>query len=480
MSPIHSSLDAQVLPEPGDVVAGKYRIEKIAGEGGMGVVFSAHHLVLDRRVALKVLVVDAARRDEFIERFVREAQAAARLDSEHVVRVMDAGSLDNDMPFFVMEHLEGRDLAQKLLDEGPLAFSLLADYGLQVLAALSQAHAAGIVHRDLKPANLFLADVEDGRQIIKILDFGISKHESERAQWKQLTGQGILGTPAYMSPEQLRSSRNVDEGADIWSLGVALYELATGVLPFDGDGPGELFAAILETTAVPARTYRPDLPEAFEAVLSCCLERDRDARFADVRAMAEALAPLGSGKWSHLLDHIERSLACSKRFVAATEVALVAAAVAATSGAAPSASSLSVVCVDVNVAARSRASMMPTVPAPLPVIKARPSRRTRIAFFTALFAGPLVAVSLLAPPGARSTGSAAVSQPVSLVVPELTRPPPPPAPPVALPMEAPAVEVAPAVTTAPAPTTRPSPPLKAAVIAPRKTKGRPAFLKSRE
>ncbi len=315
-----------VLPKPGDIVAGKYRIEKVVGEGGMGVVFAAHHLILERRVALKVLLVGVSRADDVIERFVREAQAAARLQSEHVVRVMDAGALDSDLPYFVMEYLEGRDLADMLKTGGPFCVEDLADYALQVLAALAQAHAAGIIHRDIKPANFFLATVEHDRKIIKILDFGISKQESDRARWKELTGQTILGTPAYMSPEQLRSSKDVDAGADIWSLGIALYELATGVRPFDGETPGEIFAAVLEKTPAPVRSHRPELPEAFDAILRRCLQRDRAMRFGNVLSMAEAMAPLGSGKWSHLLQGIERALASSKRFTVSNE-ALVNAAV---------------------------------------------------------------------------------------------------------------------------------------------------------
>jgi serine/threonine-protein kinase len=321
-------MNAPVLPKPGDVVAGKYRIEKIAGEGGMGIVFAAHHLVLDRRVALKVLLVDAMRGDETVERFVREAQAAARLDSEHVVRVMDAGSLENGLPFFVMEHLEGYDLDEMLTLEGPIEPTMLVDYTLQVLAALAQAHAAGIVHRDLKPANLFLAVTDDGRDIIKVLDFGISKQDSDRAHWKQLTGQGILGTPSYMSPEQLRSSKSVDARADIWSLGVCLYQLATGALPFDGDGPGEIFAAILEESPILVRKRRPDVPQGLEDIVMRCLHRDPEARFSNVGELAMVLAPLGSGQWTHLLSGIEQSLVRARR-ASQGNIALVDAAVAA-------------------------------------------------------------------------------------------------------------------------------------------------------
>jgi len=318
------------LPQEGDVVAGKYRVERVVGEGAMGIVYAAHHLVLDQRVALKFLFVDSTEAGgETVERFVREAQAAARLRSEHVVRVTDAGSSDAGFPFLVMEYLEGCDLAELLKVDGPLPPAEVADYVLQVLAALAEAHAAGIVHRDLKPANLFVADRGDHSPVIKILDFGISKQRSERAQWRELTGKAVLGTPAYISPEQLRSSKSVDPRADIWSLGVAMYELLSGTLPFDGETPGELFAAILERTPVPLRARKPELPDAWDGLLARCLKRDPQERFAHVGALAEALAPLGSGRWAHLLPAIEEALTRSVRSLPQANAALVQAAVQA-------------------------------------------------------------------------------------------------------------------------------------------------------
>ncbi|MGD0674718.1 MAG: serine/threonine-protein kinase, partial [Polyangiaceae bacterium] len=319
-----------VLPQPGDVIAGKYRIESVVGEGGMGVVYAAHHMVLDQRVALKLLLVDAVGGDETVERFVREAQAAARLRSEHVVRVTDAGALDHGLPFLVMEFLQGCDLAELLRLEGPLSPTDCADYMLQSLAALAQAHAAGIVHRDLKPANLFLACRDDGSNILKVLDFGISKQQSSRAQWKELTGKAVLGTPAYMSPEQLRSSKNVDARADVWSLGVVVYELLAGRLPFDGDGPGETFAAVLETTPEPLRSHRPELSAEWEGLVLRCLSRDPAMRFQNVAELAHVLIPLSSGRWAHLLPVIEKALAKpGPHPMSTTGSALVQAAVAA-------------------------------------------------------------------------------------------------------------------------------------------------------
>jgi eukaryotic-like serine/threonine-protein kinase len=317
------------LPKAGDVVAGKYRIEKIAGEGGMGIVYAAHHLVLDQRVALKLLLVDSLRGEETVERFVREAQAAARLRSEHVVRVTDAGATDRGLPFLVMEYLQGHDLAGLVERDGPLPSADVADYLLQVLSALAQAHTAGIVHRDLKPANLFLALREDGSNIIKVLDFGVSKQKSERTRWKELTGKAVLGTPAYMSPEQLRSSKNVDASADIWSLGVVMYELLSGKLPFDGESPGEMFAAILEKAPLPLRVHCPGLAQAWEEVVMRCLRRVPQERFADVGELARALARLGSGRWGHLVPAIGETLARPTSGGTKTDTALLAAAVSA-------------------------------------------------------------------------------------------------------------------------------------------------------
>jgi serine/threonine-protein kinase len=330
------------------VVAGKYRIERVAGEGAMGAVFVAHHLVLDQRVALKFLFVDDPQTGgETAERFVREAQASARLRSDHVVRVTDAGSLDGGVPFLVMEYLEGCDLAELLRLQGPLAPADVADYALQVCAALAEAHAAGIVHRDLKPANLFLAARGDDSSLVKILDFGISKQRSERAQWRELTGKMVLGTPAYISPEQLRSSKNVDARADIWSLGVAMYELLSGTLPFDGETPGELFAAILEQAPVPLRSRNAQLPAEWDALVARCLRRDPAARYEHVGALAHALAPLGSGRRTHLLAGIDEALTRSVRSIPRTDNALVKAAVQAAAASLPPPPSCDPIAVDV-------------------------------------------------------------------------------------------------------------------------------------
>lgn len=467
---------APVLPKAGDVVAGKYRIEKIVGEGGMGVVFAAHHLMLDQRVAVKVLLVDAARGEEVVERFVREAQAAARVKSDHVVRVMDAGSLDNGLPFLVMEYLEGCDLAELLSLEGPLAPTDVCDYMLQVLAALGQAHAAGIVHRDLKPANLFLRARDESPNLVKILDFGISKQESERARWKQLTGQACLGTPAYMSPEQLRSTKNVDARADLWSLGVVMYELLTGELPFDGESPGEIFAAILERTPTPPATHRADLPEALSGVILRALQRNPDARFADAGEFAQALAPLGSGRWTHLVEETHRAAGRMRRTVSSTT--LIAAAVAAAQTSLPPPMST-------GIAHTVDLALTPTelhLPKPLLPRTVRPTPKGRSRFKIALAVAVAPTLALLAmfahlPARAAaapvSVGAPAISPPKSEIV--ALAPPPP--------VHDLGEAVAPLVSAAPhieaVPTKAPAPAPRASAAPEKKTKGRPSFLKSR-
>ena len=224
----------------GDILAGKYRVEKVLGVGGMGVVVAAMHLELDKRVALKFLLKSAAENPAVVARFAREARAAAKIQSQHVARVSDVGTLENGIPYIVMEHLEGCDLSDVLTRQGPLPPGAAVDYVLQACEAIAEAHAAGFIHRDLKPSNLFLARQADGAEIVKVLDFGISKAvlvDSEpptSVRQGALTGTTeIFGSPMYMSPEQLKASRDVDARADIWALGIILYELCTGTSPFD-------------------------------------------------------------------------------------------------------------------------------------------------------------------------------------------------------------------------------------------------------
>lgn len=276
----------------GTVVAGKFRIERVLGEGGMGIVLAAHHLHLGRLVAIKLLKPEALAHADIVARFANEARSASRIQSEHVARVLDVGALDSGEPYMVMEYLEGSDLSKYVRQRGPMPIEEAIDYLLQACEALAEAHVAGIVHRDLKPANLYLTRRADGSTCVKVLDFGISKAAltGDQAAPQHMTQtSSVLGTPGYMAPEQLRSSKHVDARTDIWALGVILHELLTGRLAFQGSTVPEVYAAILASPPEPLRSVRPDAPPQLEAVIFRCLEKDPTRRFANVGEMAAAL-----------------------------------------------------------------------------------------------------------------------------------------------------------------------------------------------
>jgi serine/threonine-protein kinase len=302
--------EGRSLLSVGDVLAGKYRVERILGEGGMGVVVAAHHQLLDQHVAVKLLYQDVADK-EAQSRLLLEARSAAKLQSDHVARVIDVDTGADGLPFIVMELLEGADLCQIADARGALPRWLVVDYMLQSLEGLAHAHARGIVHRDLKPSNLFLANKPDGTQVIKILDFGISKSTSAQTDRRtaQLTGgRSVLGSPPYMSPEQVRAPKTVDHRTDIWSLGICMYELLTNSMPFGGDEIQETFACILEKEPAPIRQLVNGVPEGLERVVMRCLAKNRDERFTDVADLARALVAFGSGTWIQSADRVQATL----------------------------------------------------------------------------------------------------------------------------------------------------------------------------
>jgi serine/threonine-protein kinase len=279
----------------GDVLAGKYRVERVLGMGGMGVVVAARHLQLDAKVAIKFLLPTMLEDRDAVARFAREARAAVKITSEHVARVFDVGTLETGAPYMVMEYLEGGDLAAWVKQRGALSVEQAVEFVLQACVAVAEAHALGIVHRDLKPANLFSVRRLDGQLSIKVLDFGISKL-AERAGTGSAMAMtrtaALMGSPVYMSPEQLRSARDVDAQTDIWALGVILFELVTGRAPFLADSITELAIKINNEPAPAVRTLRPDVPGALEAVIFTCLEKDRLRRYRNVAELALALLPL--------------------------------------------------------------------------------------------------------------------------------------------------------------------------------------------
>jgi serine/threonine-protein kinase len=286
------------LPSPGATFGDKYVVESQLGGGGAGVVYLATHRDLRQKVAVKVM------RDSVLstasERMIREARMALALQSEHVVRIMDVGR-DEGRVYIVMEYLEGKDLATVLRERGKLPITEAVDYVLQACAGVAEAHARGIIHRDLKPGNLFLTQRADGTPLVKVLDFGISKTTEQDSQAdeveRSLTGPAeMLGSPMYMSPEQIRHASDVDHRTDVWSLGVVLFRILTGGAPFDAKGGGVsgMLAAVVGDPATKLSKLLPDTPRGLEAAVMRCLEKAPFARWSSVADLAAALSPFGS------------------------------------------------------------------------------------------------------------------------------------------------------------------------------------------
>ncbi|MDI1450904.1 serine/threonine-protein kinase [Polyangium sp. 6x1] len=279
-------------PAPGTVLAGKYVVESVLGQGGMGIVLQARHQRTEQAVAIKLLRPDARALPDVTARFEREARAAARIQGPHVVRVYDVDNLPDGSPMMVMELLQGWDLGQELAIRGPLPYPEAVGHILSACEALSQAHRMGVVHRDIKPGNLFLCQ-EGQRRVVKVLDFGISKVLDKRDNAAQTATTAAFGTPQYMSPEQVRSTKNVDGRADIWSLGVVLYELLGGRGPFDEASATAVLAAIIADEPKPLRELRPDLPQKLADVVMKALTKRADDRWPDIDSFMAALMPFG-------------------------------------------------------------------------------------------------------------------------------------------------------------------------------------------
>jgi eukaryotic-like serine/threonine-protein kinase len=282
---------------PGSVIGGKYEVERVLGSGGMGVVLAARHIELRQRVAIKLMRTTGAEDPTAVTRFLREARAAVALSSDHATKVLDVGTLPSGAPYMVMEYLAGVDLAEVLSRGGPMAIADAVDAVLQACEALAEAHGRGIVHRDLKPSNLFVTRRIDGAAFVKVLDFGISKNTGPSGPIDEsgsLTDTGLtMGSPGYMSPEQVRNAKTVDARSDIWSLGVILYQTLTGISPFVGETLGDTFARIVSEDPAPIRGHRPEVPEGLAAAIAQCLERRLDRRVPTVAQLAERLAPFG-------------------------------------------------------------------------------------------------------------------------------------------------------------------------------------------
>ncbi len=283
----------------GDVVAGRYRIERRIGVGGMGAVVAAHHMQFGGKVALKILLPKAARDKEAVTRFSREARAMFHLKSEHAAKVIEIGQLPSGGPYMVMEYLEGTDLATLLARNG--AFPAMESVGLilQACEAIAEAHSLGIVHRDIKPQNLFVTKRVDGSAFVKVLDFGISKVPLQSGEHMCLTrSSAVMGTPLYMSPEQLAASVDADAQSDVWAIGVVLYELLTGEVPYDAPSAPALYAKMLSWEPPTPTQVNPDVDPELSAVVMQCLARDRDKRCQSIAELASMLEPFAPSSMS--------------------------------------------------------------------------------------------------------------------------------------------------------------------------------------
>jgi serine/threonine-protein kinase len=278
----------------GTLVSGKYQIEGLIAAGGMGMVYRAWQPLIARTVALKIVRREILNHPDSTARFFNEARVLAQLETEHVCRVLDAGTLDDGVPYLVLEHLDGMDFRTLLNTSGCPAVPRLIDLMLQLLEALAEAHAAGIVHRDIKPENLFLSRPRGRGELVKLLDFGICRPADGARVSADGSCDDSLGSPQYMSPEQVATNAAIDERSDIWSVGVVMYELLTGRVPFDGESPAVICAQVLAREPTSLRELRRDVPPELEQAILRCLSKDPARRFADVAALAAALAGFGS------------------------------------------------------------------------------------------------------------------------------------------------------------------------------------------
>jgi serine/threonine-protein kinase len=273
----------------GTVLGGKYIVERVLGEGGMGVVVAAKHAQLGHRVAIKMMLGEALRSPDALARFEREARAAAELSSEHVARVTDVGHFDDGMPYMVMEYLEGEDLAQRVQRTGPQPVGDVIRMFIQACIGLGDAHERGIVHRDIKPSNLFLSARRGGRSTLKVLDFGIAKANLAISDHQLTRTSSLMGSPQYMSPEQLRDTKNVDARTDMWSLGASMYEALTGVPAFPAETLAELHVKILMDQPVPTFHHRPEVPLDLDSIVMRCLAKQVEQRFRSMQQLQDVL-----------------------------------------------------------------------------------------------------------------------------------------------------------------------------------------------
>ena len=300
--PLDDEAESELPVPAGTLLNGKYTVDRMFAEGGMGIVCLGRHVQLEQQVAIKFLRRALSGRSSIVQRFLNEARALASLRSEHVVRVMDVGQLESGRPYLVMEHLDGIDLEALLERDGPLSVKTAVSYALQICEPLAEAHALGIVHRDIKPENLFLWSGGPAADSVKVLDFGLAKQMATSRALGVTGPQDSLGSPGYMSPEQVATPQLVDARTDIWSLGVVLYRLLTNVSPFDGGSLVEVLSHILNAAPVPMAERTPAVDAKLDAIVLRCLEKSPEARYQTMSQLGDALSDYLGGREQSLAE----------------------------------------------------------------------------------------------------------------------------------------------------------------------------------
>ena len=312
------------LVREGEVLAGKYRVERIPGRNGLGVLVQVRHVELGQEVTLKFLVPDACIYPEFVQRFIREARAAVKIQGEHVARVTDVGRLESGAPYMVREFLRGPDLAEVVKVRGALPFSEACDYIIQAAEAVAEGHALGIAHRNLRPTTLVVTRRTDGAPLVKVFDFAATEAlhvEPFTKRSVSLVGSSaLMASLPYLSPEQVRDPHGVDFRADVYALGAVLYELLAGVPPFEAESAPALLAMVAADLPTSLGTLRPDLPPRLEQVVMRCLAKSRDQRFDNIAELSLALRPYTSGESTGSIDRIVRLASRTTRLLADTRI----------------------------------------------------------------------------------------------------------------------------------------------------------------